>query len=273
MERRDDYIFTTGRRTGADSAEWWREHQDSYVYLFCLQGSIVLNLLSKPYEVRAGDVAVLAPDMFPWQKSVSDDFQMTYCLFDSRLADMSVSDVPLEYFECVYAEPVLPHFEGFDLWLTMFNNVAADAENPYRKAILVDLLHAFSLHFIHQWKHHFSHSALTSDSNGLNPICTRFYNLVFEHYRTHRDTSFYADQLCISQNYLAIILRRQCGESPKQAIDRQVMLDLEHQLRTTSKSIGQLAAEFNFPDQSSFCRYFRRLTGLTFSDYRRQKVL
>lgn len=273
VEKGEDFMFIVGQRTGADSPEWWRGQRDCYLYVFCQQGSAELSIMSKPQVLKAGSLTVIAPDMFPWQKSASDDFLMTYCLFDSRLADQSVSDVPMEYFECVYAEPTLPSFEGFDVWRTMFENVSRDAENPYRKAILIDLLHAFTLIFIRQWRRHYGDGILGSESdNGLNQLCIRFYNLVFEHYRTHRDTAFYADQLCITQNYLSIILRKQCGESPKQAIDRQVMLDLEHQLRTSGKTIGELATEFHFTDQSAFCRYFRRLTGISLSDYRKQKL-
>lgn len=267
-------MFTVGQRTGADSPDWWRCQKDCYAYVFCLQGSSEFSIMSRTRVLKAGSVAVLAPDMFPWQKSASDDFLVTYCLFDSRLADESVSDVPMEFFECVYAEPTLPYFEGIDVWRAMFGNVGCDSENPYRKAILIDLLHAFTLLFIRQWRRHYGDGVRGSGSDsGLNQLCVRFYNLVFENYRTRRDSSFYADQLCITQNYLSIILRRQCGESPKQAIDRQVMLDVEHQLRTTSKTIGELAAEFNFPDQSAFCRYFRRLTGVSLSDYRKHKIV
>ena len=57
--------------------------------------------------------------------------------------------------------------------------------------------------------------------------------------------------------------------SAKEIIDSTVAARLKYELSYTAKSIQEIADEYNFPSQSYFSRYFKRLTGVTPSDFRK----
>lgn len=268
MEQHGDHVFLTGVRQLKDDAEWWKRHLGEYLYIYCEEGEALLTLLSRRYTLRKGGLVIVSPDMFPAQIEATDDFRIRFCAFDAALADRSSYNVPKEFFDCMYAEPVLPEFDGLDTWMRLLGSVGKDTDNPYRPAIAIDLLHAFTLEYFQQWKRHFGETPRHYERSNTDRLCIAFYNLLLEHFRVHRDIAFYASQLCVTPNYLAMILRRQCDESPKEAIDRQVMLGLKYQLLNTDASITQLAREFHFPDTSYLCRYFRRHAGLSPSEYR-----
>lgn len=268
METASEYTFNTGDKLLSDEPEWWKRHIGEYLCVYCLQGEARLMLLSREYNFRKGGIAIISPDMFPAQVAASDDFRIFYCIFDGRLADQSSYGVPKEFFDCMYAQPILPAFEGVEVWLQLFRQAGEDLHNEFRQSIVADLLHAFNLQYFQQWKKHFGEIPKHYERSNTDRICIAFYNLLLEHYREHRDIAFYASQLCITPNYLAMLLRRQCGETPKEAIDRQVMLDLQYQLLNTDQTIIQLASQFHFHDSSYLCRYFRRHTGLSLSEYR-----
>lgn len=270
MEPQQDYTFLTGEKLLRNEPEWWKRHLGEYLYVYCLQGEARLMLLSREYTLPKGGLIIISPDMFPSQLEASDDFRIFYCSFDTALADKSSYDVPKEFFDCMYAQPVLPYFQGLETWMQLMRHVSETEGNPSRPKMAVDVLHAFTLQYYWQWRQCFGDTPQHYERSNTDRLCIDFYNLLLEHYREHRDIAFYASLLCITPNYLAMILRKQCGESPKAAIDRQLMIDLEYQLRNTSLTVAELARIFHFPDPSYLCRYFRRHTGLSLSEYRRK---
>jgi AraC-like DNA-binding protein len=62
------------------------------------------------------------------------------------------------------------------------------------------------------------------------------------------------------------------GRSAKEIIDSATVARLKYELTYTSKSIQELSDEYNFPSQSYFCRYYKRMTGVTPSDFRKRRA-
>lgn len=65
-----------------------------------------------------------------------------------------------------------------------------------------------------------------------------------------------------------MIMRRVCKESPKEAIDRQVILEIKHLLKNSTLTAAQIALRLHFPDPSYLSRYFRKHTGTSITAYR-----
>ncbi|MBR1947583.1 MAG: AraC family transcriptional regulator, partial [Bacteroidaceae bacterium] len=54
-------------------------------------------------------------------------------------------------------------------------------------------------------------------------------------------------------------------------IDQAVSSRLKSELAYTDKSIQELADEYNFPSQSYFSRYYKRMTGLSPTEFRKNR--
>ncbi|MBR4967992.1 MAG: AraC family transcriptional regulator [Bacteroidaceae bacterium] len=48
---------------------------------------------------------------------------------------------------------------------------------------------------------------------------------------------------------------------------------LKYELSYTTKNIQELSDDFNFPSQSYFTRYYKRMTGLTPSEFRKERAI
>lgn len=96
-----------------------------------------------------------------------------------------------------------------------------------------------------------------------------FMKLVHQHHRQERSVSFYASKLFISPKYLSLIIKEHTGQSASELIDSYVILEAKNLLRFSGKNIQQVAYELNFPNQSSFGKYFKHLTGMSPSEYQR----
>ena len=104
---------------------------------------------------------------------------------------------------------------------------------------------------------------LASKTSRRDEIVARFLQCVADNYRTHRELSFYADQLCLSLKYMSHIIYEQTGRHPSQWIKDYVILDAKTMLRSGRYTVQQVADELNFPNQSFFGKYFKEAVGVS----------
>ena len=109
-----------------------------------------------------------------------------------------------------------------------------------------------------------------SDISGRSSqLYYEFLEAVQLHYRTNRDVAFYADCLNVSPRYLSQVAHRISGKSPKTIIDHTLAEALACQLRTTQKTIQEIAYEHGFASQAQFSKFFKKLMGHSPSEWRR----
>ena len=93
-------------------------------------------------------------------------------------------------------------------------------------------------------------------------------SLLIKHYHERRDVKFYADKLCVTTNYLYKVTDKVEQQTPKEVIDTFILTEIKKILNNTDLSIKDLAFLFHFDDASYLCRFFRRMTGCSISEYR-----
>lgn len=99
-------------------------------------------------------------------------------------------------------------------------------------------------------------------------IFTKFLMLVESHFRSERRVCWYSEQLCISPKYLSETVKSVSKRTPNEWIDSYVTMELRMLLRSTQKSIKEIAMELNFSNQSFMGKYFKEHTGMSPSEYR-----
>ena len=95
-------------------------------------------------------------------------------------------------------------------------------------------------------------------------------NLLREHYRTERNVEFYAYKMNLTPKHLSRVVRNYSGKSVHQWIDEFVVLEIKNLLKYSDLSIQQISYELNFPNPSFMGQYFKRITGKTPGEYRRE---
>jgi AraC-like DNA-binding protein len=90
-----------------------------------------------------------------------------------------------------------------------------------------------------------------------------FQTLLRKHCKKQHDVKFYANKLCITTQYLSSILKEQTGKSASQWIQEALMFEAKGMLKTPRINVQQVANELNFPDQSTFGKFFKKHTGIS----------
>lgn len=112
--------------------------------------------------------------------------------------------------------------------------------------------------------------------NGGEEVSTRskivledFLLLARDYHTKERSLSFYADKLYLTPKYLSKLIKSVSGKSAHEWIDSFVILEAKNLLKYSDMSIKSIVYELNFPNQTTFYRFFKTKTGMTPSEYRK----
>lgn len=94
-----------------------------------------------------------------------------------------------------------------------------------------------------------------------------FLDKLSEFHRKERSVQFYANELNITPKYLSSISQAYTGLSASQVIDQYVIFAIKQTLYANHANIKTISTQYNFPSQSFFGRYFKRITGLSPNEY------
>jgi AraC-like DNA-binding protein len=136
-----------------------------------------------------------------------------------------------------------------------------DYHRPTVSCLVAALMHHYD-HLFHQQA-----DTLAATRSREQTIFDRFIQLVNQHCREEHKISYYADRMCLTERYLGTVVRQTSGTTAKDWIDRALITQAKVLLRHSNHSILQISEELNFPNPAFFSKYFKRLTGITPSEF------
>ena len=107
-----------------------------------------------------------------------------------------------------------------------------------------------------------------TDMRRSDSIMKGFADLLSEYAKTETSVEFYAEKLCISKQYLSLIVKEKTQVSVGKIISIVRVEEASRLLRDPELTLQQIAEELSFSDQSSFGKFFRKHSGMTPMKYR-----
>ena len=135
--------------------------------------------------------------------------------------------------------------------------------------VILNLTAAFLWQADYLWNRHENESrgSLSREQR----VFTDFVQLVSRYAIQEHNIDFYAQHLFLSPRYMSTLVKQVSGKAAKQWIDDAIITRIKVELRHTNKSAAEIADEMNFPNHSFFCKYFKRMTGMTTQVFREGK--
>ncbi|MCH5326152.1 MAG: helix-turn-helix domain-containing protein [Duncaniella sp.] len=281
----DDYLFAHIQRTEGDVERSWHSRVpgplriDGMALLLCLEGRMELDINMTPCTLTPDCITVIPPGSIIDTREVAPGAWDCYALFVSADFMRDINFDPNVLARIQHRDGLtgtIHHIdhEGLDNIRRYFDLLHLNSNpghNPaYTKPIARCLIAALMYNIIEVVMR------ISGDAEN-EPVHTSrrltyvhsFMSLVHRHHRQERSVAFYAEKLCISPKYLSLIIKEHTGRSAAQIIDNLVILEAKNLLRYSGKNVQQVAYELNFPNQSSFGKYFKHLTGMSPSEYQR----
>ena len=119
------------------------------------------------------------------------------------------------------------------------------------------------------WKRYgFGAPSHHTDMAHPDTILKDFAELLMQNIRKETSIGFYAEKLCISKQYLSLIVKEKTRVTIGTIIASMRVEVASQLLRDPDLTVQQIAAELSFSDQSSFGKFFKKHTGVSPLKYR-----
>lgn len=235
-------------------------------------GCALVEINLRRYALSRGDVVFLFyDDVFTLNRSSAQFSVQFVSIAYETVENVFHNLTSVSFWDFLYEKPVLRTNEKQWLllngWWQQMEWIIGAEESPYKDELLrSSMLNLFMAVHIEIIRSGIELSSI--DRNRTWVLAMQFWKMLVKHCREHRDVQFYATRLCISTTYLYKLTHKIMGASPKELIDQQIVSQIKTCLTNTDCSIVQIAADFHFEDTSYFCRFFRRMTGLSPIEFR-----
>lgn len=140
-------------------------------------------------------------------------------------------------------------------------------ENAFQRDIIQNLLMAllYYIEYIQKRK-----QTTVQVPSRQEELFQRFIALVNVHCIQERNVGFYADKLCLTPRYLNTVIKQVSQQTVMEWINQAVILEAKVLLKHSNLLVYQISDELQFATPSFFCKFFKKMTGMTPQEYQRK---
>ncbi len=239
---------------------------ESLLVLTIVEGKLIFKINLQDVEVHGGQTLSMMPGCIFQVLEYSEHIRFFVLLLAPEVMDSIQKsfgihiDLAHKYYHYRVRE-MTEH--ALDTGLTMYHLIKEELEQPdyERKKDVIQryceiwILKNFSFSEVDEIPE------IHKPANRKEQIFRDFLTLLEQYYTQERSISFYADRMCLTSKYLSTIVKEVSGKHGMQWIDEYVVLEAKALLRDGSMSVKQISDKLNFPSQSMFGRFFKKMTG------------
>lgn len=243
-----------------------------YAVGLCLRGEATLMANLQSYQLQPGALLMISPEVIRQWDYISPDhlnigilFEKEYALMDGVISNF-IGDFAFFRSGALHFSLLAPsRAERLKYCLEHIKESAA-MDCAYRDEVIRHLIHAFlyTAAGFHEESVHSTHRR----NSRQEVFFTEFQYLVHQHFKTERKILFYATKLHVTSKHLSETIKAVSGKTARQWINETVVLEAKVLLQNLQLTVGQIAESLNYPDQSSFGKFFKGQTGQSPSAFR-----
>ncbi|QBQ41919.1 AraC family transcriptional regulator [Sphingobacterium psychroaquaticum] len=239
---------------------------------FMVKGSMKSQIHFLEYEINAGDIAILQPQLMIDTKSLSEDAEIvTIGLSLDFITEFPILREFVMNNQIRWQPIIRLQLEDIKLQnelLTLIQNFYHKKPSPNKTQMLKHLVMVL-ISMISEVYSNLPNSK-SFVKNRTHEIIDDFYLLISKHANQQRSVAFYAEKLHLTPQYLSTFLKQKTGKSALQWIDHITILHAKTLLKSSNFSIKEISNALHFEETSVFSRYFRRIAGVSPKTYRNE---
>lgn len=249
------YIKRLESKLPIEATEIPRTILPRFTFLFMLEGEVLADISGQSYLCRGGQFLMI-PDNTPFAVH-------HYRNLVGYTGSFSLSFLKDSSYPCLTSGK--PVFHTF--W---FDEAAFVAE-------IMDRISAASARgddgYIHRAFDLILYGLRTPAKEKAHPMVSRFMEMLFDRQQVTDTVSGYANRLGISPSYLNKLVRTQTRHSAMDWVEIARVNWAKNLLRSSSLSVTEVSKAVGIDDASYFTRFFRKVTGLTPSEFRKREAV
>jgi len=239
----------------------------------CRQGYFSFTLNQKSFAAKAGETLFIPEDSLFQVLQESNDVEVFILIYQINPIRDFMGNLVVSMHLCsqLIPEPCYVWNTGEEEEVVRYMSLLDDtlkigenAFNHYEQKLLLLAL-TYRLCSIYNRK-----LMANRDSIGRrNETFMRLLQFIEQYYMQERGVEFYADKLCLSPKYLSALSKSICGYTVQKLVFKAIVRKSISLLKNTQRNIQEIADELNFPNASYFGTFFKKQTGMSPQQYRR----
>lgn len=250
---------------------------DSYWTIILVRSKgIKIRIGFKDCYLKKNDLAILSEDLFCKPIEMEDNSKLEIIIIKESFFNSSNYKLPSEFYNLVYLFPFVSlskEEEKHYLSCMEFCKDISRGNFHNEEKILSNMINNIALISLEIWQKYSRNTTPLNDVDKVTQLNREFFNLLFQKANQYHNVGYYAKMLGISHNYLTFCVKYMTNQTPKQAIERQLINEIKHLLESTNLSLKEIAWQLNFSDASYLSRFFNRHCGLSPAIYRQNHSL
>jgi AraC-like DNA-binding protein len=238
--------------------------------IICIKGKTEGYINLQPYVTDGACLITILPGQIMQYKSISEDFEGLFMVMSSKFTDslMPAASDRLPLHLSVRDNPAISlddeALQGMISYFDMLKRVIQVEDHPYR----LEVARHLTLAFFYGAGAVFHKLADKPKMSHHETLVDKYLTLVQKHFKEQRGLEFYADKLCVTAKHLSKVVKATSGKASNDWIDEHVVLEAKALIKSTNMTVEQISEALNFPSQSFFGKYFKRVTGMSPRDYK-----
>jgi len=248
---------------------------DVYFLILCVKGSFNVSVNLRDFTIEKDMAMVYTPECILQINESNGAVIRTVAITESFLQSIHID--PKMIFSPLVNVQETPCWELtknelkiIDNYMHLIRSIYILPEGTYKSEMIRGVISSVVFLFVHIWKR---------ESNAVKEIqdprdrsarhFSHFMELLQKHHNKEHHVAFYADRMCMTPKYLSSLIKEHSGRSAAEWIDQYLILEAKSLLKYSGKSVKEITDELNFSDSSFFCKYFKKNTGITPTEYKK----
>ena len=248
---------------------------NNLVLVLCKSGEVDVEINYVTYTLKTNGFLSIAPYDIVVFKEASSNFKSQALILPVTMFTPIIAELKMKHYDYVKKNPLIYFKEEYlkiiETTFALINRASSLLDEERFEQVVIKQV--ASLFYIQQQFYTSSNEydiQLHEYVSRKKELFRLFIKTLVESHSVSREVLFYANELGVSSGYLNEVCNDISHHTAKEIIDSAVSARLKYELSYTTKSIQELADEYNFPSQSYFSRYYKRMTGMTPSEFRKR---
>ena len=266
-------VFFTNKKLNSLKEILNKPYRSNYYGIgLCISGKATLIANLEKYEIEKNTIISMSPHVIKQWAYASEDYQTLSVFFTKSYISKYFSNQN--------------YIDQFGFFEQNTKHVNTFTENEVK--VLDETLH--KIQQINNQQHNFYNEILSNyikillfeyqnifgklnfkssfQKTRSQQIADNFKSLVYDNFHKERTVKFYADKLFVTTKYLTETIKSETGKTSNEWIDEILLLEAKILLSNPTLQIAQIAETLNFPDASTFGKFFKNLSGTSPLNYR-----
>lgn len=250
---------------------------NSYMILACNNGRLDVDVNGVKTQLDTFEALILPPRTRLSNYMGSVDVRCDLAIIATDVVKRLLGAHVEEWDRCLYVyknnhivadDEVQKQFSGY---VNILSFKLAQQQRRYHKEVIESLLRSILFDYLEVMMSKVPQTNVEITTEGQHKVLFgRFLELLTTRHVKHQLVDTYAQELCVSPNYLTKVCREVTGKTALQWVREYTEADIRYHLLNTDKSVKEICDDLGFPNLSFFGKYCRRAFGMSPTDFRKK---